>query len=357
MKITKPTLILNAAVCRANIARMVNKAQSQGLELQPHFKTHQSKQIGQWFQELGVYKITVSSLGMAQYFAASGWNDITVAFPCNILEIDAINELAKDIALTVLVDNSDIAELLNSQVRNSISVYIEIDSGGNRSGIKPHQLEKVRDLANQISASDKLKFKGLYSHAGHTYGAKGESEIQNLANKSIEQLSSLKQLLLSEYPHLIACFGDTPSCSVLDSFANIDRISPGNFVFYDVMQSEIGSCQLQDIAVTVACPVVSIKQEENQLIIYGGAVHFSKDHSGKYGYGQVVEFINNGWEIIEGATLIKVSQEHGIIQLEDGLTSEFKIGDVIGVLPIHSCLTAECLRSYQTLNGELMDHY
>ncbi len=29
-----------------------------------------------------------------------------------------------------------------------------------------------------------------------------------------------------------------------------------------------------------------------------------------------------------------------------------KVGDLLGVLPVHSCLTADLLKEYQTLDGE-----
>ena len=40
---------------------------------------------------------------MAEYFAENGWNDITIAFPFNLLEIDKINELAGKINLNILI--------------------------------------------------------------------------------------------------------------------------------------------------------------------------------------------------------------------------------------------------------------
>ena len=83
--ITTPTLILDETKCKQNIANMYHKSQKHGVLLRPHFKTHQSLQVGRWFKEAGVSKIIVSSLQMASYFAPE-WNDITVAFPVNVLE-------------------------------------------------------------------------------------------------------------------------------------------------------------------------------------------------------------------------------------------------------------------------------
>ena len=102
--ITTPTLLLNEEVCRRNIKNMADRARRNSVTLRPHFKTHQSHEIGNWFREEGTEKITVSSLRMAQYFARDKWKDILVAFPVNILEIDRINRLSGEINLSLLVD-------------------------------------------------------------------------------------------------------------------------------------------------------------------------------------------------------------------------------------------------------------
>ena len=112
MKISKPTLLLDLQKCKNNIQRMVEKAKKNNLIFRPHFKTHQSIQIGEIFKEFGIDEITVSSVEMAQYFADAGWNNITIAFPFNPLEITEIEKLANKIKLNILISSSDSAEKL-----------------------------------------------------------------------------------------------------------------------------------------------------------------------------------------------------------------------------------------------------
>jgi len=119
-------------------------------------------------------------------------------------------------------------------------------------------------------------------------------------------------------------------------------------VYYDVMQYQIGSCATDDIAVAVACPVVVVHPERNELVIYGGAVHLSKesitDNDGKKNYGLVVHIDKNGWgHPIEEAYVSSISQEHGIIKMKKEELNQFKPSNVIGILPIHSCLSVNFL--------------
>ncbi|MEJ0055890.1 MAG: hypothetical protein WDN75_09720 [Bacteroidota bacterium] len=72
---------------------MAEKARKLKVSFRPHFKTHQSHEVGRWFRAEGVNSCTVSSVKMASYFAEDGWKDITVAFPLNVLEIKEVNRL------------------------------------------------------------------------------------------------------------------------------------------------------------------------------------------------------------------------------------------------------------------------
>ncbi len=77
--------------------------------------------------------------------------------------------------------------------------------------------------------------------------------------------------------HLKLSVGDTPGCSLLPDFPGVDEIRPGNFVFYDAEQLEIGSCASNQIAVALACPIVARHPERNEVVLYGGAIHLSKE--------------------------------------------------------------------------------
>ncbi|MFN8417960.1 MAG: hypothetical protein U0528_01745 [Anaerolineae bacterium] len=111
---------------------MAAKARANGVRFRPHFKTHQSADVGAWFRDEGVSAITASSLRMASYFADHGWSDITVGVPVNIREIDLINALAARIELGVLVDSLESV----TSIRTCASADQRVDRG--RSGLSAH---------------------------------------------------------------------------------------------------------------------------------------------------------------------------------------------------------------------------
>ena len=136
----------------------------------------------------------------------------------------------------------------------------------------------------------------------------------------------------------------------------VDEIRPGNYVFYDVTQSIIGSCTSEQIAVAMACPVVAVHRMRNEIVIYGGSVHFANDSVVDGNcitiYGKAVRNAGNGWgAIIEGSYLKKLSQEHGIVYLPDDHINDYKPGDIVKILPVHSCTTANLMKEYLTVDG------
>lgn len=329
---------------------MKRKADKNNLKFRPHFKTHQSAIVGNWFKEIGVDSISVSSVGMAKFFTGHGWKDITIAFLLNVLALDEINELSKKIRLNILIDSLESLSLLKQKIENQIGVYIKIDTGYGRTGIPAENIDEIETLIKEIGKCDKLIFHGFLIHSGNTYHANSKNEILNIFIEAKNKMISLKKHF-SEYVDIEISVGDTPSCSIIDDFSGIDEIRPGNFVFYDVMQKYLGSCSYEDIAVALACPVVAKYKSRNEVVIYGGAVHLSKEFillpDGNKLFGKIVKFDKRGWcDPIKNVYLSSLSQEHGIIKATPEFIDEIKIGDLLGVLPVHSCLTANLMRDF-----------
>lgn len=359
-----PTLLLDPTRARRNIAQMAAKAHSHALRFRPHFKTHQSAGVGAWFREAGVTAITVSSVAMAHYFAAHGWGDITVAFPVNLREIARINELAARVRLHLLVENSATVDFLATHLAAPVSVWIEVDAGYRRSGVLWQDEAALTALAQQIAACDRMALSGLLTHDGGTYAARSHAEIAAAYATTVNRLNHARSTLLDGgCTGLEISVGDTPACSVLDDFGLVDEIRPGNFVFYDWMQVEIGACGWDEVATVVACPVVAIHPERNDVILYGGAVHLSKESlrraDGSPDFGAVVMLEESGWSApLPGVWVRSISQEHGIVHAEaaafDELARRVRVGGLLGVIPVHSCLTADLLKSYLTLDGSTL---
>jgi D-serine deaminase-like pyridoxal phosphate-dependent protein len=353
--LTKPTLFIDKDKCLENINNMFSKAEENNLELRPHFKTHQSLEIGSWYKEIGVKKITVSSVSMAEYFSTQ-WNDVTIAFPTNILEIDPINKLAEKITLNLSVENVESILFLSKNLESKINVFLKIDVGYHRTGINPEDYDLLNAILAIIDSSVLLNFIGFLGHAGHTYQCRSRKAVIQVHNSSLGIMAKLKKNYITQYPNLIISLGDTPSCSIADDFSGVDEIRPGNFVFYDLTQNKIGSNAISQIAVAMACPIVAIHKDRSEIVVYGGGVHLSKDRledKEAVIFGRVVRKTENAWgDIIPNMYVKSLSQEHGIISMPNNEIDNYKIGDHLMILPVHSCMTGNLMKSYTTLGGK-----
>ena len=328
---------------------MVQKATDSNCDFRPHFKTHQSVTIGEWFREKDVSGITVSSVSMAEYFHKAGWNDITIAFPFFTAQIDGLIQLNQSCKLRLFVNNADDVHLLSESLKNEFRVYIELNTGSNRSGIHHENRFQIDSIIEACSKKENVHFHGFYVHHGGTYKARGIDEIKEIIAPTLSIYIEMK----ATYPKAKFSLGDTPSASVLTTFDDVDELTPGNFVFFDWMQTRIGSCTLNDVALFTLLPVAQIKQDSNQAIVLGGAVHMSKDFvedDGTRNYGQVVNLLND--EISPAPLYLSaLSQEHGTITGN----CETITGNHVAVCPIHSCLTANLHNHYVTTDGKIIE--
>ncbi|MEJ5268446.1 MAG: alanine racemase [Bacteroidales bacterium] len=344
-KIKSPTFVVNTSQVINNIENML-QGLPENCVFRPHFKTHNNSVTAKIFKNFGIDKITVSSVEMALYFRQLGFRDITIAFPVNVREQRSLNRLAKNTILGLCFSNLESLHLVSKFKSINAKAWIEINTGQNRSGIDWDDCNSIEKMIEIISKSENLVFKGFLSHTGETYSCRDKNEIIDIAWQSFEKLRKLKARF-SEYSPMLS-IGDTPSCSVLRNFNEIDEIRPGNFVYYDLMMLQKQVCKLGDIAASVFCPVVDINEIRNEIVIHGGSVHFGKeflDLGGQIIFGKAVSHISNNLKTGIDENLISLSQEHGIIKISSCNIKDFHVGDLVEIIPVHVCLVANYMKN------------
>ncbi|WP_338688812.1 alanine racemase [Haloferula helveola] len=358
----KPQLIVDLEKATRNVSRIFDKFQRHGVAFRPHFKTHQCAAIGELFREMGVRSITVSSLDMATYFAGHGWDDITLAVPVNLGQVEEIDQLAQRIRLNVLVDSLETASALNDGLTVACPVWIKVDVGYGRVGIKWNDEARLLELAKLIESSALLEFCGLLTHSGHTYECRGREEVQVLFEEGRTRMLHLEETLQAHGTSARISMGDTPSASLAEAFDGVDEMRPGNFVFYDVVQSQIGSCSAEDIAVAIACPVIGKYEADLKVVVYGGSVHFSKDSviiDGERVFGQLALPASDGWKPVPltDARIVSCCQEVSKIHVSREVFDQIGLGQTVYILPAHSCLAAEIYPRYRTTDGQVLERF
>ncbi len=349
------TLIVDEDRARANIAQFVDRAATAGVILRPHFKTHQSAAVAQWFRDAGVARATVSSLGHDRYFADHGWTDLTLAMGANPREVTAYDDLAARIDLALLVDHPHTVAALTAGLSHPVGCWLDCHTGYGRTGIPWQDADRLQSLAGLIDDAPNLNFRGLLTHAGHGYGASDPAAIFATTRDRIRQARDRLGT-----GHISA--GDTPGFAATLDWSGLDEARPGNFVFYDLMQREAQICTADQLACAVACPVIGVYPERQEAVIHAGAVHLSREYLRDGSFGRLLGSGEGGFAgILPGWELRRISQEHGILtaaneQARTELT-HLRPGTMVLVAPVHSCLTCEQFDQYQTLGGEVLLRY
>ena len=200
------------------------------------------------------------------------------------------------------------------------------------------------------------------SHAGASYNLSNNQDLLKCAKNEAEQtLEAVRILKNASLSCDLVTIGSTPT--VLTNYNNdaINELRAGVFVFFDLVQTGIGICNIEDIALSVLTSVISVNREIDAIIVDAGWMALSRDRGTSsqktdFGYGQVC--LEDG-TIIDDVIVAGVQQEHGIIQVRKGskaLLPNIKPGDMLRILPNHACATAAAHDRYYVndkITGEI----
>ena len=73
-------------------------------------------------------------------------------------------------------------------------------------------------------------------------------------------------------------------------------------------------------------------------------------------YGLVCLPSESGWsDPLQGAYVARLSQEHGVLRLAPEDMAKVQVGDLVCILPAHSCLTVTLMKRFLTLQGQFIN--
>ena len=349
-----PAFLIDAARLERNSSLMLERAKKLGVRLRPHLKTHKSVEIARI--QLGGREgpVTVSTLAEAGFFLEAGFKDITYAVPISPQKLASVRTLAeKSSAFNILLDSEEAADAVERAGKARgvrLSVFLKVDCGYHRAGVDP-LLNESRTLAERLEDSKWIDFKGILTHAGQSYHAHSQDEIQDVAEVERSRMVQFGQLLRSagiDCPEISV--GSTPTAVHARCLEGVTEIRPGNYIFFDKFQADIGTCSYEDCAVSVLTRIMGVYPEEKKLLVDAGALALSKDPGAVHIVGETVFGL-----VLEHPNLrvTGLSQEHGTVLGDtEKDVSRFRVGDALRILPNHSCLAAALHPWYFLVDGE-----
>jgi threo-3-hydroxy-D-aspartate ammonia-lyase len=356
LELATPALVLDKSRLERNAARMREKVRRLGVILRPHVKTSKSIDVLNVLSGGEKVSITVSTLAEAHYFFERGVTEILYAVGIAPVKLPEVAGLIRaGCKLRVILDTVEAADAVRefaAAEKVSIEALIEIDSDGHRAGVAPGDPLLI-EIGHRLG--DGLA--GVMTHAGASYDCRTRDEFEAMAeqerSRTVEAANRLRANGLS---CSIVSVGSTPTLHYARNLEGVTEARAGVYAFGDLVQAELGTCAMDDIAVGVVASVIGHNRHHGRVLIDAGFLALSRDRGTAdmpldWGYGAVCDPLTG--IVLEDVTVSSTNQEHGIITSRSGEIDfdRFPVGCRVKVLPNHACATAAAYERYFVTDG------
>ena len=362
--IETPALLLDRQRMDRNIARMRTHLSELGVQMRPHVKTNKCLEVARRLFNQGCGPITVSTLREARFFLQHGFTDILYGVAIAPNKFAQATELIRmGASLTLILDSMETANLLADYANTEeqdISVVLEIDCDGHRSGLAPES-PLIVEIAHVLRRGG-IEVKGVMTHAGNSYNSKSIPEIEAYACQERDAvLAAVSALRKAGFAAPVVSVGSTPTALFAKDLTGVTEVRAGVFVFFDLVMAGLGVCQLSDIALSVLTTVIGHQPEKGWTIVDAGWMALSRDR------GTAAQAVDQGYGVVcdvhgtplQDMIVIAANQEHGIIAARDGClgTMPLPVGTQLRILPNHACATAAQHAGYHVTVDDVPSAY
>ena len=340
-----PTLVVDLDVLDRNISAMAKHAESTGVRLRPHAKTHKCIEIAGLQIAAGARGLTVATVSESEVFAAAGFDDLFIAYPLWVDQAKGqrLRTLLENVQLTIGVDSPEGARALAVHLAplvERVQVLVEVDSGHHRTGVLPENAGELADIAGQAG----LNVQGVFTFPGHSYAPGRPREVADQESQALARAATSLRAVGIE-PHVVSG-GSTPSVK-FSGGSPLTEIRPGVYVFGDAQQFELGTCGPDEIALTALATVVS-HAHGNVVLDAGSKVLGADRPAWTTGFGRLLDHPD--------ARISAVSEHHATVTWVD--SPRPAIGDRVRVVPNHVCNTVNLADELVVVRGgEIVDRW
>lgn len=334
--ISSPALVIYRERIDENIRLLVEMVDGDTARLRPHVKTNKIAEVCALMLDAGIYKFKCATIAEAEMLGMIGAADVLLAYQPVGPNIDRFIQLILQYPGTrfsCLVDNVEVAGQLSAHLlyhQLKASVWIDLNTGMNRSGIQPARALLLYEALVLLSA---LQVIGLHAYDGHIHQqevALRQREVET-AFSSVLILAETIEALDGSKPAIVA--GGSPTFPLHAKNKSIE-CSPGTFVFWDWGYRHDFPDEPFDYAALVITRIISMPAENTITVDLGHKSLAAENPLPR------VHFLN-----APEAVPVSHSEEHLVLKVPDAST--FRIGDLLYGVPVHICPTVAL---YETAN-------
>lgn len=323
-----PALVVYPDRVKQNIAAAINIV-GDVARLRPHVKTHKSPDVTKLMLAAGITKYKCATIAEAEMLCLCKCPDVLLAYQPIGPKLQRFIKLIQtypDTKLSCLIDNFSAAQEISERAVNNdivIPVYIDLNVGQNRTGIKPN--DGALQLYSQCKLLPGIKIVGLHAYDGHIHDP--DLNIRTTeSNKAFEMARALKnEIEQDDGSDLTFIAGGSPTFPI-HAKRNDVECSPGTFVYWDKGYSSYTEQPFLPAALVVT-RVIS-QPVATKLCLDLGHKSIAAERELK-----TRVFLMDA----PGLEAVSQSEEHLVVEAGEG--HQYKEGDVIYGMPYHVCPT------------------
>ena len=312
-----PALVLDLDVMDKNIQTFQGYFATTTAKARPVVTSHLCPQIAHRQLDAGgtVGGIAVTTLGEAEVFANSGFDDILLANQVvTVSKIRRLCALAAQVSIGIAVDNLDNAQQLSSGAVAAgveLQVLVEIDAGMGRCGISPSA--EALKLTQRVDGLPGLKLVGIMGSVPGPRDGDDLSEHESKTKANIQVILDTKEAMEQGGLSVeVVSVGGAHCYAQAIQMAGVTEVRAGR---YPLMDHRLKSFLPElNPAAKILASVIS-HPIDGMAVLDAGHKATAPDQ------GRPV------LDGIDGAEATRFSAEHGIVELEGDAQSKLNPGD------------------------------
>lgn len=345
--ISSPALLVYPDRIRKNILKMIEVAGNPG-RLRPHVKTYKMAEIVMMQISCGIEKFKCATIAEAEMVANCGSKDILLAYQPvgpNQQRLINLKKLFPGTTFSFIADSADIIMQMSaaaSKAGTSFPVWLDINNGMNRTGIKPE--EEAYNLCQLIVRLPGLSFAGLHVYDGHIRNREFEKRKRE-SDLAFENVSRFRERLLrSGIPSVSIIGGGTPTFPVHALREDVD-LSPGTLLLWDYGYSSSFTDMEFSYAAILLARVISKPGKDLICIDLGHKAVASEMPQPR------ISIIG-----LDNYEITGHNEEHMVIRTPEA--ERYKPGDVLYSIPYHICPTVDRYETVSVVqNGKAVEEW
>lgn len=327
-EIATPALIVDLDAFERNCERMRAYAETMGVRLRAHAKTHKSADIARYqITHGGACGVCCQKVSEAEALVRAGIADVLIANEVSGRhKIDRVARLAGKARIIVCVDNAEnIAELSAAAVTHgvTIEVLVEIDCGAQRCGTQPG--EPALDLARRAVAADNLSFAGLQAYNGAAQHIEDPLARRVAIERSTELARETVELFRANGLECDIVGGAGTGSHYLEGASGIyNELQAGSYIFMDAHYGRIRGENNEQVG-----------GFEHALFVLASIMSKPEPGRGVCDAGLKAHSVDSGLPLVFGEpdlTYVAASDEHGVI---DDPRHRLELNSKLKLIPGH----------------------